>query len=263
MSSQFKLIDSRYFDEYYDRIPGNFRRHLEGLPSNREFTRKDFEFYLVASALFSSKIEGSSLDLNSFYRNRGKSKMAFKPKEVDEIEDLVSAYKFSVDNKLNEKNFLQAHKIMSKHFLPLFSRGRYRKITMGVWGSEGLVYQAVEYDLVPGLMKDLFRDISYLLTLDLGEEEIFYYASMIHLWFVKIHPMAEGNGRSARLLQKWFLASMLGKRAWAINSEKYYWDNRGEYYRNVSLGINYYFLDWKKSIPFLLMLPYSLKPSEV
>ncbi|WP_220392957.1 Fic family protein [Chitinophaga lutea] len=35
---------------------------------------------------------------------------------------------------------------------------------------------------------------------------------MIHLVFVKIHPRADGNGRSARLLEKWFLAVKLGKR---------------------------------------------------
>lgn len=263
MSKAHNLIDFQYFDEFIDRLPSNFHKNLASLPSNKEFTNKDFEFYLVASALFSSKIEGSSLDFNSFYRNRGKNKkMAFKPKEVDEVEDLVSAYKFAVDNKLNEKNFLQAHKILSKHLLAPFARGKYRKITMGVWGSEGRVYQAVEFDLVQGLMEDLFEDIKYLLTLDLGEEEIFYHASMIHLWFVKIHPMSDGNGRSARLLQKWFLASKLGKRAWAINSEKYYWDHRPEYYQNVALGFDYYHLNWNRAMPFLLMLPYSLKPTE-
>lgn len=263
MSIAFKLIDPRYFDDYYDRLPALFKQRLNGLPANKEFARKDFEFYLVSSALYSSKIEGSSIDLNGFYRNRGRSKFAFKPKEVDEIEDLVSAYKFAVDNKLTEKNFLQAHKILSKHIVPPFSRGKYRKTTMGVFGTEGRVYQAVEWELVPDLMKDLFADIAHLMTIDLGSEQVFYYASMIHLWFVKIHPMSDGNGRSARLLEKWFLASMLGKRAWSIISEKYYWDHRPEYYQNVALGFDYYHLSWNKSIPFLLMLPYSLRSSDV
>ncbi|MBL0098191.1 MAG: Fic family protein [Bacteroidetes bacterium] len=35
---------------------------------------------------------------------------------------------------------------------------------------------------------------------------------MIHLVFVKIHPLNDGNGRSARLIEKWFLAQKLGKK---------------------------------------------------
>jgi Fic family protein len=53
----------------------------------------------------------------------------------------------------------------------------------------------------------------------------------------------DGNGRSARLIEKWFLVSKLGKSLWSVNSEKYYWDNRPAYYENISLGFNYYALN--------------------
>ena len=121
------------------------------------------------------------------------------------------------------------------------------------------VYGAVEPEQLPQEFNKLFEDIGELLKRDLKYKEIFYYASMIHLWFVIIHPFGDGNGRSARLLEKWFLASKLGKVAWSINSEKYYWDNRAAYYQNVALGYNYYVLHWERCIPFLLMLPEALK----
>jgi hypothetical protein len=57
------------------------------------------------------------------------------------------------------------------------------------------------------------------------------------------------------LLEKWFLVSKLGMSAWSINSEKYYWDNRPDYYQNIALGYNYYALYWDRCLPFLLMLP--------
>jgi len=123
------------------------------------------------------------------------------------------------------------------------------------------VYIAVEPEFVKKELDKLFFDISELLKRDLSNKEIFYYASMIHIWFVKIHPFNDGNGRSARLIEKWFLVSKLGESAWSINSEKYYWDNRPEYYKNISLGYNYYHLFWDRCIPFLLMLPKSLKES--
>lgn len=41
--------------------------------------------------------------------------------------------------------------------------------------------------------------------------------------FVKIHPWNDGNGRSARLLEKWFIAQKLGPKAWFLQSEKNYY----------------------------------------
>lgn len=58
-------------------------------------------------------------------------------------------------------------------------------------------------------MHELFDDIRMLLDMELTEKEVFYYASLIHLMFVHIHPFADGNGRSARLLEKWFITSSL------------------------------------------------------
>jgi Fic family protein len=37
-------------------------------------------------------------------------------------------------------------------------------------------------------MKELFTDIEELLQKNLTEEEVFYFASFIHLKFVHIHP---------------------------------------------------------------------------
>ncbi len=59
-------------------------------------------------------------------------------------------------------------------------------------------------------MEKIWNDITILLKQKLSPEEIFYYASYIHLVFVNIHPFTDGNGRAARLLEKWFLAEKLG-----------------------------------------------------
>jgi hypothetical protein len=70
------------------------------------------------------------------------------------------------------------------------------------------------------------------------------------------------NGRAARLLEKWFLASKLGMSAWCIDSERYYWDHRPAYYINIALGYNYYALQWERCIPFLLMLTDAIKDKQ-
>lgn len=255
-----KLISPKYFNEYSSKCGVLYM--LKKLRSKLEFTSEDFEYYIIASSLYSSKIEGNTLDVNSFFRNRGKKSFP-KKKEVQEVEDLVLAYKFAMENELNSTNILKSHQILSKSILPSRERGKVRKGSMSVRDTKTLrpIYIAVESEYADTELKKLFSDISLLLKSNLSTKEIFYYASMIHLWFVKIHPFNDGNGRTARLLEKWFLVSKLGAETWSINSEKYYWDNRPDYYKNIALGFNYYVLYWERCIPFLLMLPSALKES--
>jgi Fic family protein len=79
---------------------------------------------------------------------------------------------------------------------------------------------------------------------------------MIHLVFVKIHPFEDGNGRTARLLEKWFLAQKLGKNPWLMQSERYYYDNHQTYFHNIRrLGLDYEDLNYQEALPFLQMLP--------
>ena len=65
-------------------------------------------------------------------------------------------------------------------------------------------YVATEPTKVKFELDKLFNDIKKLQTAKLDDFEIFYYAAYIHLVFVKIHPFQDGNGRAARLIEKWF-----------------------------------------------------------
>jgi Fic family protein len=76
---------------------------------------------------------------------------------------------------------------------------------------------------------------------------------------VHIHPFTDWNGRSARLLEKWFLTTKLWEDFWKLESEKYYKENRENYYKNINLWVNYYEIDYNKSENFLEMLILSLK----
>ncbi|WP_394370742.1 Fic family protein [Pedobacter endophyticus] len=81
---------------------------------------------------------------------------------------------------------------------------------------------------------------------------------LIHLRFAHIHPFRDGNGRAARLLEKWFLAQKLGIELWKIPSEKYYKEHQPEYYKNINLGVNFYELNYDNCLPIITMLPNSL-----
>lgn len=172
--------------------------------------------------------------------------------------ELVGAYNFAKSNKFSERNFLKAHKMLSRSFLSNGQQGKYRNSKVGIFNGQGLVYLAVEPELVKKEMKDFFKTISVLLEKELSIEEAFYFGSMAHLKLAHIHPFADGNGRAARLLEKWFLAEKLDEKAWLIQSEKYYKEHLKQYYKNINLGVNYYELNYDQCLPFLLMLTKTL-----
>ena len=179
----------------------------------------EFEYLTKSSAIYSSNIEGNSIDLNSYMNyemNKDKLKVG---KEIVEIEDLIEAYGFAQNNELNEKNLLACHKIFSDTLLIRSKRGKYRIEQVGV----------------------------------------FYFASLIHLRFAQIHPFRDGNGRAARLIEKWFVAEKLGHDFWKMASEEYYKNNQAKYYETINLGVNYYELNYDKCIRFLEMLPNCLE----
>lgn len=153
---------------------------------------------------------------------------------------------------------MKAHEILSKSILLKKERGKIRNVKVGVRSEGRRVYLAIEPKFIKAKLKKLFADIAVLQKTTLTTTQIFYYAAYIHLIFVNIHPFVDGNGRTTRLLENWFLAKMLGENTWCITSKKNYWNNRASYYQNLQIGVNYYETKYEKSVPFLLMLPNSL-----
>lgn len=244
-----KILPKKYLHIYSKHL-SSFQNKVElFLESSKDV---DFDFLMDASSVFSSNIEWNTLDLNSFMNQRWSKKVT---KDVQEIENLTTAYQFARKNTLSEKNFLHSHQILSKTLLINSKRWIYRDDKVGVFWKQWLIYLAIEAEFVPEKMHELFADITSLLEKELTAEEIFYYASLIHLIFVHIHPFADGNGRSARLLEKWFITSKLWDDFWKLPSEEYYKNHRARYYENISIGVNYYELNYDKSLEFLLMLP--------
>jgi Fic family protein len=217
-------------------------------------------FSFQASAVYSSNIEGNTMDLDSFMNSKlDRRGRAFKAKERKEIETLVEAYQFARKHALSEKNFLKAHAILAKPLLPKSQQGKYRDQLMFVYSQYGIEYAAVEPELVAQKMQVVFEDLKSLKRQSQDTASIFYHASLVHLVFVHIHPFQDGNGRAARLLEKWFLSNYLGKRAWQIPSEQYYKEHLAKYYKNIKIGLNYHDLNYDLGVPFLTMLVKSLR----
>ncbi|HRA60094.1 MAG TPA: Fic family protein [Bacteroidia bacterium] len=252
-----RITERKYLDTYIQTIGNKIPRLIQDFDFSEN--NRNFDYLTKSSAIYSSNIEGNSIDLNS-YMNYELNKDKFKiGKEIKEIEDLIEAYEFAQKNNLNEANLLTCHKIFSETLLIKSKRGKYRIEQVGVFGKSGLTYMAIEPEFVKQEMNTFFHDIEELISSSLSEKEVFYFASLIHLRFAHIHPFRDGNGRAARLLEKWFITEKLGRDYWKIPSEEYYKVNQARYYETINLGVNYYELNYDKCLGFLEMLPNCLK----
>ncbi len=219
-----------------------------------------FDFYNSISSVYSSKIEGENIDFDSFFKHKF-LKVEYNPDYTKKSEDLFKAYQFIQKNRFTEDNVFKVHEILSEHLLPSKQRGEIRQNPMFVLNeADRIEYVACEPRFVERELVFFFEKVTELLNTETTTKEAFFYAAQIHLVFVKIHPLQDGNGRTARLLEKWFLIEKLGQDAVSIELEKNYYTNRKDYYNNIrKIGLEYEKLDYSKSLDFLLMTVNSLR----
>lgn len=259
MSIKLNIISTDLLEQYISSFNISLKQDFENLKDS-ELSIDTFSFYTSVSAVFSSKIEGEHIELDSFVKHK-RFGIEYLPDYTRKIDDLYEAYLFAQKNKLDPKNIALAHSQITRNILKKSQHGKVRVSNMFVIAKDGKIeYVAAIPEKVKSEMERFNNDIEILVKADLSFVETFFYASMIHLVFVKIHPFDDGNGRTARLLEKWFVAQKLGSNAWFVQSERNYYDNHQAYYNNIRrLGLDYEELNYNEAMPFLQMLPGSLK----
>lgn len=263
MAYKLKILPTDLLQEYIKKVPLNLEASFEAL-KDAEISTKSFSFYTSVSAIASSRIEGEQMEIDSYIKHKMLD-IEYQPELVQKPNDLYKAYEFAQKNKLTTASFLKAHALLSKHLLLKSKQGAYRTGNMVVMEhkTNRIQYEAAHVGEVKKLMDLLWKDIEQLKKVKLSMKEVFYFASFIHVVFVNIHPFEDGNGRSGRLLEKWFISEKLGEKTWFIQSELNYYKNINDYYTNLSrLGVFYEQLDYSKAMPFLLMLADSFTTSK-
>lgn len=253
------MLTNNYLNTYISLLDVDIKSALTEI-KEREWTVENFRFFTAVSVMSSSRIEGEQLEVDSYVKHKILN-IEYLPNLTEKPNDLFLAYEFARDNALSLENFLEAHSIATTHLLPESQRGLVRTGNMVIMEQQTnrIQYEAASASIVKREFDCFWNELSELINAPLSEEEVFYYAALIHLVFVKIHPFTDGNGRTARLLEKWFLASKLGEKAWYIGSEYYYYHNLQAYYNNLArIGLFYDDLKYEKGVPFLLMLPNAL-----
>jgi Fic family protein len=259
MPPDLKIIPTELLESYCSMVSDAAHEDFEALHES-ELSIDTFSFHTSVSAVFSSRIEGEDIELDSFIKHK-RWGAHFSPDHTRKTDDLYDAYQFAQNTELSAASLNQAHALLTQHILQTAQRGKYRTGNMFVVTTGGRIeYVAATPAQVKPAMKKLHADVASLLASELKFREVLFYASIMHLIFVKIHPYEDGNGRAARLLEKWFISQKLGPKSWFIPSERNYYTQHQTYYSNIrSLGLEYDSLDFSNALPFLLMLPQSIR----
>jgi Fic family protein len=133
-----QVSDKQYFIQWLKQLTP-----LDPVALWSDFLARDdlppLTFSFEASAVYSSNIEGNSVDIDSFMNSKlNRNGRAYKTKERREIETLVDAYRFAQKHVLSEKNLMKAHAILSEHLLPKAQRGKYCDQLMFVYSQHGI-----------------------------------------------------------------------------------------------------------------------------
>lgn len=193
---------------------------------------------LLKSSLYSARIEGNPLSLEEISTNASDADI-----HVQEVGNLVFSYE-----KL-PSTFVQE---MSVTLLKQFHRwilsgissgsGYFRSEESAIFNQAGIaVYLSPAPFNIPTLTSEL---CSYIVE---SKDPVPVVAAVSHVWFEKIHPFLDGNGRVGRLLSSWILSRGGYDFSGLVSFEEYLDGHRSEYYfalgketQDVSLFIDFY-----------------------
>lgn len=201
---------------------------------------------IIRSAHSSTAIEGNKLSLEQVSDlAHGREVMATrkdKQEVLNYLKVLESIDKLTDGKKINEKNLLQIHKMVTRGTLENpadcgIYRNRYVVVGNRLTGE--VIFRPPANEDVPKLMKAL---IAWLNTPETQALDPVIEAGIAHYEFVRIHPFIDGNGRTARVLAALtlYLRGFDTKQFFCLDD--YYDSDRPSYYR-ILQGVNQKTLD--------------------
>ncbi len=211
----------------------------------------------AVSAYASTSIEGNPLPLTDVKRV-----LKSKPENIRGSEQEVINYNEILQevNKKLEINplpitldlILSVQKKITDKLLPYYQSGKLRREPVFVRDPRigKTVYWPPDHSDVPTLMKEL---VSYV-NRNKKKIDPLIIAGLFHKQMVIIHPFADGNGRTTRLVTKILLAGMNLNTFNLFSFENYYNRNVSKYFQMVGVGGNYY--EIVKELDFTLWLEY-------
>lgn len=209
---------------------------------------------MITSTYASTSIEGNPLPLTEVKRL-----LKTQPEHARQSEREVINYNRTL-KRLNEtptaplpvEQILAIHHGVVDGLLPAEHSGQWRREPVVIHDprSGDVVYLPPDHQDVPALMDGLIGFVQA----QLDHLDPLILAGLFHKQFVIIHPLTDGNGRTARLATKRLLAGLGLNLFQLLSFENYYNQNVTRYFQMVGVRGNYY--DLVESLDFTPWLEY-------
>jgi len=182
---------------------------------------------ILASSLYSARIEGNPLELDELGRTGDK----IRKKEIFNIlAGIGEVEKLKKGDKIESKLMLRLHKLVMAGVGA--EAGLFRKDSGAIFNQAGVaVYLPPPPFKIKKLMESLYKYIN-------SDKERFFLigAFIAHLRFEKIHPFLDGNGRVGRLLIQAILRVKGYDSGFVVALEEYIDEHRDSYYYYLDIG---------------------------
>lgn len=193
---------------------------------NADMSRNLRRQTILKSSLYSARIEGNPLemvDLEGDYGGKDIHKL--------EIGNLVMAYEKlpeTGEKLLNTELICQWHRWTMAGLSG--EAGHVRGEDSAIFNEAGVaVYIAPAHQEVMGLLRELCEFVNA------NRYPGPVVAGAAHIWFEKIHPFLDGNGRVGRLLLTWILRRSGYDFGGLVAIEEYLDEHRGDYYAALAV----------------------------
>ena len=189
----------------------------------------------------STSIEGNPLNLKQVEKVLTSGKQITRHQYAElEVKNYKKALDFIEKRKrvkapITMEDILAIHKVVADQLLSPDKVGMLRKNPIYIADqNDNTVYDGPSAD-------ELDQEISELLSWLGGADHVHpvIAAGILHFHFVSIHPLADGNGRTTRLLTSLFLGLKDYDFRSSLVLESYYSVDKQAYYKALSLADNY------------------------
>ena len=217
--------------------------HTSILPRQEAKLRRQALIRMIHS---STSIEGNILNRYEVEKILKGQKVDAPQRDIFEVKNYQEAMYFvsrfvQEKRKITIKTILEIHHLATKNTIEKEKCGYFRKDKVYVVSRRGskiikVSYTGPEAKQAPKLVKDL---VDWLEKAKKGNVCPVIAAAMAHAEVAAIHPFADGNGRTARILATLILYQRGYDFRKLFALEDYYNQNRPAYYRAIHLGKNY------------------------
>lgn len=146
-------------------------------------------------------IEGNTLNIEHVTALIENSHVVGPKKDILEVQNAIKAYdQLKEYNPKKLKDFLKAHLVLMNGLVN--NPGKFRKSQVGILKGKQVAHIAPGFNMVPGLMNDLFEYLHNDTDLEIIKSCVFHYEMEF------IHPFEDGNGRMGRYWQTRLLMSV-------------------------------------------------------